>query len=111
MKKASTLRIDRIRIDRHIAPYLGRMKINDITQADIERLMVDVGLGRIRGEATLEWFRRTSFARRYGLFPVHTQLSGCRGEVLQRCPGSFLSRLPTDDTVQFGRNSDWFTSK
>lgn len=52
MKKATTLRIDRIRIDRHIAPRIGRMKISDITRADIERLMIDVGSGRIRGEAT-----------------------------------------------------------
>lgn len=52
MKKASTLQIDRIRIARHIKPRLGRMKITDVTRADIERLMVDVGAGRIRGEAT-----------------------------------------------------------
>lgn len=52
MKKATTLRIDRIRIARHIKPRLGRMKVTDIGRADIERLMVDVGSGRIRGEAT-----------------------------------------------------------
>lgn len=52
MKKETTLRIDRIRIARHIKPRLGRMKITDIGRADIERLMVDVGSGRIRGEAT-----------------------------------------------------------
>lgn len=52
LKKASTLEIDKIRIARHIKPRLGRMKITDITRRDIERLMVDVGLGHIRGEAT-----------------------------------------------------------
>lgn len=52
LKKASTLQIDKIRIARHIKPRLGRMKITDITRRDIERLMVDVGLGHIRGEAT-----------------------------------------------------------
>jgi len=52
MKKATTLRIDRIRIARHIKPRLGKMKVTDIGRADIERLMVDVGSGRIRGEAT-----------------------------------------------------------
>ncbi|XKG74990.1 hypothetical protein LG306_00555 [Brevundimonas vesicularis] len=52
MKKATTLRIGRIRIARHIKPRLGRMKVTDIGRADIERLMVDVGSGRIRGEAT-----------------------------------------------------------
>ncbi|HAD84861.1 MAG TPA: integrase [Brevundimonas sp.] len=52
MKKATTLRIDRIRIARHIKPRLGGMKVTDIGRADIERLMADVGSGRIRGEAT-----------------------------------------------------------
>ncbi|WP_292071993.1 integrase arm-type DNA-binding domain-containing protein [Brevundimonas sp. UBA7534] len=52
LKKASTLQIDKIRIARHIKPRLGRMKITDITRRDIERLMVDVDLGHIRGEAT-----------------------------------------------------------
>lgn len=46
LKKASTLQIDKIRIARHIKPRLGRMKITDITRRDIERLMVDVGLGQ-----------------------------------------------------------------
>ena len=51
-KKASTLALDRIRIDRHIKPRLGKMKVSDVTRADLERLMVDVGSGKIRGEAT-----------------------------------------------------------
>lgn len=52
LKKASTLRIDRIRIDRHIKPRIGRMKVSDVKRADIQRLMIDVGSGTIRGEAT-----------------------------------------------------------
>nr|WP_255568132.1 site-specific integrase [Brevundimonas sp. PAMC22021] len=52
MKKASTLKIDRIRIDRHIKPRVGRMKLSDVSRADIQRLMIDVGNGRIRAEAT-----------------------------------------------------------
>lgn len=51
-KKATTLRIDRIRIDRHINPRLGSRKVTDITRGDIQRLMIDVGNGHIRGEAT-----------------------------------------------------------
>ncbi len=31
-KKASTLRIDKIRIDRHIKPRLGRMRASEVTQ-------------------------------------------------------------------------------
>ncbi len=51
-KKATTLRIDRIRIDRHINPRLGSRKVTDITRGDIQRLMIDVGNGNIRGAAT-----------------------------------------------------------
>jgi len=51
-KKETTLRIDRIRIDRHINPRLGNRKVTDITRGDIQRLMIDVGNGHIRGEAT-----------------------------------------------------------
>lgn len=51
-KKETTLRIDRIRIDRHINPRLGSRKVTDITRGDIQRLMIDVGNGHIRGEAT-----------------------------------------------------------
>lgn len=50
-KKETTLRIDRIRIDRHINPRLGSRKVTDITRGDIQRLMIDVGNGHIRGEA------------------------------------------------------------
>ncbi len=51
-KKETTLRIDRIRIDRHINPRLGSRKVTDITRGDIQRLMIDAGNGHIRGEAT-----------------------------------------------------------
>lgn len=51
-KKDTTLRIDRIRIERHINPRLGSRKVTDITRGDIQRLMIDVGNGHIRGEAT-----------------------------------------------------------
>lgn len=42
LKKPSTLQIDRIRIDRHIKPHIGRMKLSDVKRADIQRLMIDV---------------------------------------------------------------------
>lgn len=51
-KKASTIRIDRIRIDRHIKPRLGKLKVRDVTRAEIERLMIDVGSGKITSEAS-----------------------------------------------------------
>ncbi len=52
LKKPSTLQIDRIRIDRHIKPRIGRMKLSDVKRADIQRLMIDIGAGKTRDDAT-----------------------------------------------------------
>lgn len=51
-KKASTIALDRIRIERHIKPQIGRLKVNSVGRADVERLMRDVASGKVRGDAT-----------------------------------------------------------
>jgi integrase len=51
-KKDSTLKLDRIRIDRHIKPRLGRIKVSDVTHTDLQRLVRDISAGKIKGEAT-----------------------------------------------------------
>lgn len=51
-KKASTVALDRIRIERHIKPQIGRLKVNSVARADVERLMRDVASGKVRGDAT-----------------------------------------------------------
>lgn len=45
-KKASTLAIDRGRIERHIKPRLGRLALADVTRADVERFMHDIAEGK-----------------------------------------------------------------
>ncbi len=45
-KKASTLAIDRGRIERHIKPTLGAKLVRDVTSRDIERAMHDIRLGK-----------------------------------------------------------------
>jgi integrase len=45
-KKASTLYTDKIRIDRHIKPLLGRKRVNAVTLTDVERFMHDVAQGK-----------------------------------------------------------------
>lgn len=52
MKKASTLKIDCIRVDRHIKPRVGRMELSDVSRADMQRLMIDIANGKIRSEST-----------------------------------------------------------
>lgn len=45
-KKPSTIRADQGRITWHIKPLLGKMKVGDITRADVERLLRDVAAGK-----------------------------------------------------------------
>ncbi|MEH6487154.1 tyrosine-type recombinase/integrase [Hyphomonas oceanitis] len=45
-KKASTLATDRGRIERHIKPLLGRMRLPDVKRADISRFLQDVAAGK-----------------------------------------------------------------
>jgi integrase len=45
-KKASTLATDRGRIDRHIKPLLGRMRVRNVTPEDIEAFLFDVAAGK-----------------------------------------------------------------
>ena len=45
-KKPATLRADRGRIRNHILPVLGRLQIDQITRADVERMVRDVTAGK-----------------------------------------------------------------
>ena len=49
-KKASTLLIDRGRIERHIKPLIGSMKLTAVTQEDIDNFMHDVAAGKTAGK-------------------------------------------------------------
>ncbi len=48
-KKASTLAIDRGRIDRHIKPLIGKMSVASITRHDVEQFLHDVAGGKTAG--------------------------------------------------------------
>jgi integrase len=45
-KKASTLAMDRSRIEGHVKPLLGRKKLGALTRADIDRFLKDVAAGK-----------------------------------------------------------------
>ena len=49
-KRASTLTIDRGRIDRHIKPLLGAMSVAAVTRHDVEKFLHDVADGRTAGK-------------------------------------------------------------
>jgi integrase len=50
-KKPSTLEIDKGRIERHIKPLLGRLKVTAVTTDDIDNFMHDVAEGKTAGNA------------------------------------------------------------
>jgi integrase len=45
-KKASTLKVDRGRIVHHIKPLLGDERVEDLSRADVERMMINVKTGK-----------------------------------------------------------------
>ena len=45
-KKSSTLKTDHGRIIHHIKPLLGRLRVDKVARADIERLLIDVKAGK-----------------------------------------------------------------
>lgn len=45
-KKPSTLRVDRGRIDHHLRPLLGRLRIDRITRGDVEKVRDSVAAGK-----------------------------------------------------------------
>ncbi len=61
-KKASTLAIDKGRIERHIKPLLGSLAVAAVTRDDVERFLHDVAEGRTAG--------KTKTAKKRGLARV-----------------------------------------
>lgn len=45
-KKASTVSVDKGRVERHIKPRLGHLRVAEVTRADIERFLGDVAAGK-----------------------------------------------------------------
>lgn len=62
-KKALTLVSDRARIENHIKPLLGRRRLDQVTRADVERLLTDVKAGKTAPEAVQGKRRPGSSAR------------------------------------------------
>jgi integrase len=62
-KKSSTLATDRSRIERHIKPLLGTMKVSAVTRADVERFMHAVAEGETAQRVKLSRARALSNVR------------------------------------------------
>ena len=82
-KKASTLTIDRGRIDRHIKPLLGAMSVAAVTRHDVEKFLHEVADGRSAGKTKT---KVRGLARVTGGETAANRRSGCLGPFsLTRC--------------------------
>jgi integrase len=118
-KKASTLAMDRSRIECHIKPLLGHLKISSVTRRDIERFLHQVAEGRSARRAKLGKPRAVShvrggrgvasrtvgmlgaifaFAERQGMIEVNP----CRG-VVRPADGQRKRRLSDEEYAALGR--------
>lgn len=73
-KKSSTLEIDGGRINRHIKPLLGKLRVTAVVQKDIEKFMHDVRLGKT---ATVKKIKPRGKARVTGGMAPPGGLSAC----------------------------------
>jgi len=117
-KRASTLATDRGRIERHIRPLLGQLKVAAVTTADIDGFLHDVAAGKTaariktkaRGVARVRGGRGTAsrtvgllgaiftYAQRHGMRPDNP----VRG-VMRFADGQRTRRLSDSEYAAFGR--------
>jgi integrase len=94
-KKASTLAIDVSRIERHIKPLIGQLKVTAVTREDVDAFMHDVAEGKTAG--------RTKTARKRGLARVRggkgaaSRAVGLLGAIFTY---AVRHRIRTDNPVQ-----------
>lgn len=79
-KKASTIYIDRGRIERHIKPLLGKHKVRDVRQPDIENLKNAVALGKTAADVRTVKYGRAIVRGGKG---TATRMLGLLGSVFQ----------------------------
>jgi integrase len=78
-KKASTLAVDRGRIERHIKPLLGSLGVASVTRDDVDRFMHDVAEGRTAARAKTA--RKRGLARVTGGQTAATRAVGLLGAI------------------------------
>lgn len=58
-KKASTIKNDKGRIQRHVKPLLGRRKVREVNKEHIEKFMIDVANGKTASDEKIGWKARS----------------------------------------------------
>jgi len=94
-KKASTLAIDKGRVERHIKPLLGSLAVSAVTRDDVERFLHDVAEGRTAGKTKSA--KKRGLARVTGGRTAATRAVGLLGAIFTY---SVRRRLRPDNPVQ-----------
>src|SRR5262249_28077484 len=94
-KKASTLAIDRGRIDRHIKPLLGPMKVAAVTREDVDTFLHDVAAGKTAGKTKTA--RKRGLARVRGGKTAATRCVGLLGAIFSY---AIRHRMCSDNPVR-----------
>lgn len=79
--KASTLKMDKSRIERHVKPLLGNRRLNELTPALIEKFLADIANGKTAAKPDV---RRTRGDVPTGGKSVAARTVGMLGTILQR---------------------------
>jgi integrase len=93
-KKASTLEIDHGRIERHIKPLLGLLKVAAVTHEDVDRFMHDIAAGKTAGNTKTG--RKRGLARVRGGKTAATRAVGLLGGIFAF---AVRHRMRTDNPV------------
>jgi integrase len=93
-KKASTLAIDKGRVERHIKPLLGNLAVSAVTRDDVEHFLYDVAEGRTAGKTKSA--KKRGLARVTGGRTAATRAVGLLGAIFTY---SMRRRLRLDNPV------------
>jgi integrase len=103
--KASTLMMDKSRIERHVKPLLGQRAVRSLTTEDIERMQLDIAAGRTarkrpegRGGATTGG--KGVAARTIGMFGTILEFAR-RRRLIAANPARGIARLPEGRQLRF----------
>jgi integrase len=94
-KKSSTLALDRGRVERHIKPLLGQLKVAAVTREDVDAFMHDIAAGKTAGSTKTD--KKRGLARVRGGKTASSRAVGLLGAIFTY---AIRHRMRTDNPAQ-----------
>ena len=96
--KASTLAMDRSRIETHVKPLIGRLTVRSLTAADIERMKADVTAGKTararRGRGGIVTGGSATAARTMGMLGTILEYARTSLKIIKENPARGVKKPP-----------------